>query len=57
VGENDWTTIENLKRASGCESIDATYRQIKRLEKKFEKNDLPIKIEVANEKYRLVITY
>ncbi len=55
--ESDWVTIENLKRASGCESIDATYKQIKRLEKKFEKNDLPIKIEAINEKYRLIITY
>ncbi len=55
--ESYWTTIENLKISSGCESIDATYRQIKRLEKKFKKNDLPIKIEAINEKYRLVVNY
>lgn len=57
VKESDWVTIENLKRNSGCESVDATYKQIKRLEMKLKKNDLPIKIEAINEKYRLVITY
>ena len=57
IGENDWATIENLKRASGCKSIGATYKQIKRLENNFKENNFPIKIEVANEKYRLVITY
>jgi len=57
TGENYWVTIENLKIESGCESIDATYKQIKRLENKLKKNNLPIQIDATNGKYRLVVTY
>jgi len=53
--KGNFTSLENLKRGSGCPSVKATYQHIKRINALFEKNNLPIEIRGENERYRLVI--
>jgi len=48
-------SLENLKTDSGCKTKAATYQHIKRLNMRFKKKNLPIRIKGEDEKYRIFI--
>jgi hypothetical protein len=50
-----FTTLSDLKGASGCLTDGATYQHIKRLNKLFKDRRLPIKIESERSKFKLII--
>jgi hypothetical protein len=54
-GESDYTTLENLAKYAQCPSIGAGRRHIYRLNTIFKKENVPIEIEIKNNKTRLII--
>jgi hypothetical protein len=55
IEKGDFVSLDNLSRGSGTENSAAVYKQIQRLNKLFEKENLAIHIKGENEKYRLII--
>ena len=53
--KGDFTSLNNLMKGSGSESTEATYKHIRRLNKRFENEGVAIEIKGENEKYRLII--
>ncbi len=53
--EGNYALLENIKIGSGCLTKEATYQHIKRLNTRFQEENLPIHIEGKDEKYLLVI--
>lgn len=48
TGYENYCSLQHLQSRSGCKTTGATYQQIKRLRKKFEKEKLPIIIKSLN---------
>ncbi|MCK9597073.1 hypothetical protein M0R19_07865 [Candidatus Pacearchaeota archaeon] len=55
IEKGDFASLDNLLRGSTSENSTAVYKQIQRLNKRFEKEGLAIKIGGENGRYRLTI--
>jgi len=53
--KGDFASLENLKIGSKCPTTEAVYQHIKRINNRFKDEEVPIKIEGKNGKYRLII--